>query len=470
MLLFPLMSFLNNFIKLNRKLKIFILLLIVFMLPVQSSCDRKQPEPDKYELYIDRAVQVWRFQGAFIVARGDNILARGSRGFADISLGGANTPETKFPIGSMTKSFTAIAILQLAERGLIGLQKPLSTYIPDYPPETGNRITVHDLLCHRSGIPDLVNNPDFIARIHESITPEETVGYFRGRTLLFQPGSRYSYSSSNYVLLGLIVAQASGQPWEQYIEEHICAPLKMTNTGVHHDCTDRSEFAYGYAPDPSGSLTEAPSIHPSCGYAAGGLISTVDDLYRLHMALYDTVLLSSTSLATMFTRHSPTYGYGWMVDDFGGHRLAAHGGGLPGYVSIMQRWIDDSTFVAVLCNNVMVPVHSIANALAAIALGERYEMPIVKTPISIPPERLAEYEGRYRLGTGEYRYVGKDNGRLFIQEPSGTPYPIVPERPDRFFFEHDHLTTVTFTRDSSNTITGYILKQAFARDTAQIER
>ena len=440
--------------------------LIVAGTILMYSCGSKQSTLNEYELYIDRAADVWRFQGSYLVAKRDSILTRRSRGFANISDQRINTPDTKFLIGSMTKSFTAIAIMQLVEKGLISLNKPLSAYISNYPKEVADKITIHDLLCHRSGIPDLLSNPDFIKRTRELISPNELINYFRDQPLNFTPGSNYSYSSSNYVLLGRIVAAVTRQPWEDYIQKHICAPLGMMNTGVYFDYTERSDFASGYALDPSGSLTGVPPVHPSCGYAAGALSSTVDDLYLLHRALYDNTLLNSRSVATMLAHHSPTYGYGWLVDDFGGHRLVAHGGGAPGYVSIIQRWVDDSVFVAVLCNNVTVPAHTIANALAAIALDEQYEMPTTKTPRFIPNIRLDEYEGSYKISSGEFRKVPKKNGQLSVQRSSGPAYPVFPDSIDRFCFGHDHMTSISFLRNNSNKIIAHILTQAFDQDTA----
>ncbi|RKX27207.1 MAG: hypothetical protein DRP45_01580 [Candidatus Zixiibacteriota bacterium] len=452
--------------KLHLRLENLICLLIVAGALLVLSCQGTRSTATEYELYIDRAVEVWQFQGSYLVAKGDSILARGGRGFANLSEQRSNGPKTKFLIGSTTKPFTAIAILQLVEKGLVDLNLPFRTYINDYTAERADKVTVHYLLSHRSGIPDVVSNPEFSSKMRESITPHEIVEFFQDRPLDFTPGSRYSYSSSNYVLLGLIVEAVTGPSWNQYIQEHICRKIGMENTGVYYDYAERSDFASGYAPGPSGSLVEVPPIHPSCGYAAGALASTVDDLYQLHKALYDTTLLDCLSIDMMLTQHSPTYGYGWLIDDFGGHRLTAHGGGAPGYVSIMQRWLDDSICAIVLCNNVRVPAYTIANALAAIALGERYDMPIVKTPLSIQHERLAECVGTYELGSGEYRVVSQGNGGLLVQRSSGPARPVFPEAEDKFYFGRDHLTTISFIRDDLNNVVAHTLTQAFDQDTA----
>ena len=441
-------------------------LLIVAATPLLFSCQDSQPTATEYELYINRAAEVWQFQGSYLVVRGDSILARGSRGFADLTDQRANKPETKFLIGSMTKPFTAIATLQLVERGLLDLNQNIATYISIYPTDGNSAITVHDLLCHRSGIPDVVHNREFAKRMSDSIGPEEIVSYFREEPLDFEPGSQYAYSSSNYELLGLIIEAVSGLTWEKYIESHLCRLVGMGNTGVFYDYSTRSDFAMGCALDRSGSLIGLPPIHPSIGYAAGALASTVDDLYHLHLALYDTTLLTRPSIEMMLTAHSPKYGYGWLVDDLGGHKLTAHVGGAPGYVSVFQRWPDDSVCVIILGNNVNVSVHTIANCLAAITLNEPYEMPRIKRPSQRAPAELAEFEGVYACDSGKLRCVQLQDGNLVIQFSSGPVRLVLPEKGDRFYFAHDQMTTLTFMRDSTNKVVAHVVSQAFDHDTA----
>jgi len=352
-----------------------IVVLITILVGLFISCSTQQPVSNKYESYLDRAETVWKFQGSYLVAKGDSILARGSRGIADISENRYNAPATKFLIGSLTKSFTAIAILQLVEQGHLDLSQFVSTYISDYPEKTGNLITVHNLLCHKSGIPDLSTKPEFFKRINEEISPEEIIQYFMYDTLNFTPGSQYEYSSSNYVLLGMIIEKISGLSYNDYIRENICQPANMENTDVYNDYFQRFDFARGYASDKTGSMREAMVVHPSIGFAAGSIASTVDDLYQLNLALYDTTLLNKESINRMHTSHSQYYGYGWLLNNINGHHLVSHGGSAPGYKSMMQRWPDDSVCVIVLSNNISVPTHKIADALSAIAMDREYELP-----------------------------------------------------------------------------------------------
>jgi len=431
------------------------------------SCFTADTRLTPFDMYMQSAVDTWKFQGVVLVAQNDSILFRKAYGFADIANHRLNTPETKFLIGSTTKPFTAIATMQLYQQGLIELKKNISAYLPDYPKTVANRITIHHLLSHTSGIPDLTNNAEYRKRINEFVSADEITDYFKDLPLLFKPGEKYAYSSSNYVLLGRIIEKVSGLSWDEYIQKHICAPLDLHNTGVYFDYAKRSDFAIGYAPNREGILNAVPSIHPSCGYSAGSLASTVDDLYRVSRALDDTTLLNQATIDIMLTLHAATYGYGWLVDNLAGHRLTAHGGGVPGYVSIWQRWPDDSLCIIVMSNIVTAPVHTIATSLAAIALNEPYDLPVVKQPIYLSPEQLKTYEGEYQLESGEIRHIKLQTQHLTAQRGDGPPYVILPEANNRFFFAHDHMTTITFLLNSKEQVTAHVTRMMFGADTAR---
>ena len=152
---------------------------IVTVLSSLVSCEKSPAQVSEYEAYLDKAADIWHFQGTYLVAKGDSVVARGGRGYANIAEERANTPETQFLLGSLTKSFTAIATLQLVEQGRIDLNRNLAEYIDVYPQADTNEITVHDLLSHRSGIPDVLRNPEFARRMNDTLTLAEIVSYFR---------------------------------------------------------------------------------------------------------------------------------------------------------------------------------------------------------------------------------------------------------------------------------------------------
>lgn len=430
-------------------------------------CDRGTDLRAELDRYMRQATEVWGFQGAVLVAAADGVLLREGYGAADRETERPITPDTQFMIGSLTKPFTASLILQLAAEKRLDLEAPIATYLPDYPSPGAGEITVHHLLSHSSGIPDLVRAGEFRARLGESHSPGELTAYLRDAPLEFPPGEGSAYSNSNYVLLGMIAEAVTGRTWADLVTERICAPLALRGTGVYPDYPDRSDFAVGYVAVAERPPLPAPYTHPSCGYAAGGLASTVDDLYRLDRALYGTQLLTRESVAAMLAPHAPPHAYGWMLDDPGGHPLAVHGGGLPGYTSILQRWTEDSLCVVILSNLPAVPLHGIALSLSAIVLGEAYEMPSVKEPLPLSPEALAEFAGTYRIAGGGERVLRIEGSDLVSQRDGGVTYRLLPETEERLFFAHDPLTTLTFARDDAGRITGHLLQQVFHRQLAE---
>ena len=420
----------------------------------------------KLNNYMRHAVSTWKFSGSVLVAEGDSVLLRSAYGVADEQTGRQLTPETKFLIGSMTKPFTAIAIHQMLGRGELSLEEHISTYLTGYRKDVADLVTIHHLMSHQSGIPDLVNLPGFQERVVDPITVDELIGYFEDLPPQFPPGDRYTYSSSNYILLGAIIEKITGKSWEEYLRDNILKPVGMANTGVFLDYGTREDFARGYQITPDGARDAARVIHLSCGYAAGGLASTVDDLYALNMALYSEKLLPQPLIDQMLSPQTPFYSYGWLVDELGGHRLTAHGGATPGFVSMLQRWVDDSVCVIVLSNNVMIAAHTVANGLAAIAFGEEYELPAVKKPRAVEAGELKQYVGFYRIDSTDYRQIELKSGQLLAKRLNGFPVPIHSESQDRFYFDQDHMSTLEFIRDEAGAVSGHVFRQAFASDTA----
>ncbi|NIS15954.1 MAG: serine hydrolase [Aliifodinibius sp.] len=415
---------------------------------------------------MKRAENVWGFMGTVLIAQGDSVLFRHGYGFANIAKKQPMTPEKKFLIGSITKSFTAIAIMQLWEKGKLDMDKTISEYLLEYPSDIANKITIHHLLSHQSGIPDFISIPGFQERAREKISTDELIAYFENLPLLFNPGERYTYSSSNYILLGKIIENVTGQEWAEYVKLNICEPAYMQNTGVYYDYDVRDDFAVGYNITSDGDTSEAWIVHPSCGYAAGGLASNIDDLYSLHKALYGSDILSQELIDSMLTSQTPFYGYGWLIDELAEHKLTAHGGGTPGFTSMFQRWIDDSVCVIVLSNNAIAPAHAIATGLAAIIFEEEYELPSIKEPMMISVNDAKEYEGVYQIDSVDYRIIEIEAEQLFAKRKDNMPMMIWPESKDKFYFDQDHMTTITFHRNDSGKIISHVIKQNFISDTA----
>src|ERR1700752_1736699 len=289
-------------------------LAIVTEVPPPSPTVASEGATSKIDKILTFHTEQETFTGAVLVARNGEILLSQGYGWADRDNQIPNTPKTKYRLGSITKQFTAMAILILQTQGKLDVREPICRYLPECP-DSWQEITIHHLLTHMSGIPDLTEFPDFHTFKAIPTTPEQTIVRFKDKPLDFPPGEKWNYSNSGYILLGTIIEQVSGQSYEMFLQQNIFDPLQMTNTGYDHN---DDSLAMGYTG--VNSRWEKPDlIDMSLPYAAGGLYSTVEDLYRWDQALYTQQLVSHESLNLLFTPHAKIaafglgYGYGWFV-------------------------------------------------------------------------------------------------------------------------------------------------------------
>jgi CubicO group peptidase (beta-lactamase class C family) len=307
------------------------------------------------DAYLENLAEEGSFSGSVLIAQGHSVLLNTGYGMADIGNRVPNTPHTRFHIGSVTKQFTAMAVLILRAQGRVDLEEQVCTYVPDCP-DNWKEITVHQLLTHSSGLAD---SWEFYADKNKPgvhYDPEEIIGWLKDAPLDFEPGDRFWYSNTGYQLLGHLVEEVSGQSYEVFLREEIFEPLEMTNTGYARENT---EMALGY----SASGLEAGFMNPSLAYAAGGLYSTVEDLHRWDRSLYTEVLIPEELLEQIFTPFISTpalpyvppydqvgYGYGWFVGERLGHRVFGHGGTYNGFRALIERYPDDKVSIIILSN------------------------------------------------------------------------------------------------------------------------
>jgi CubicO group peptidase (beta-lactamase class C family) len=308
------------------------------------------------------------FSGVVLVMKAGRPLLREAYGQANYELDVPNTVETKFRLGSITKQFTAMAIMILAERGTLSVEDPISKHL-ESTPSAWDKITIRHLLTHTSGIPSYTGFPQMMSRtVRLPATVEEIIGTFREKTLEFEPGEKFTYSNSGYIVLGKIVERASGQDYESFLRQNICQPLEMKDTGYDQNMAILPRRAAGYA-RVLGVLANAPYIDMTWPHAAGALYSTVDDLARWDQALAAGKLIGADSYQTMFTPVKGSYAFGWFVREREGHKEIGHGGGIHGFSSSILRYPDDKLCVIVLNNVVPTRSEQIGRDLAAIVLG-----------------------------------------------------------------------------------------------------
>ena len=431
-----------------------ILIISVLALILCASLVAQTIEP-KVDEYINAQMELGRFSGAALIAMDGKILVSKGYGLANHELDVVNTPHTKFRIGSVTKQFTALLIMKLEEEGKLTVDDAVSKYIPDYP--RGNDITIHQLLTHTSGIPDILSIDGFDDIKRDPLTTSEVIDFFKQEQLDFEPGTDYKYSNSGYVLLTLIIEQISGMSYEQFINETILEPLNMNNTGMDSFTKLIRNRADGYFPAGDG-IMNAPYLSMTIPAGGGGLYSTVEDMYKWDCALYTEELISKNLLDKIFTPYSDSssYCYGWRrIEEFG-RTCYQHGGGIEGFVCVDKRYVDDDAFIIVLSNFVNSPVREIAKDLAAILFGETYELPKETIIADVPVDVLRSYAGSYEIAYGNNLEVTFDNGHLFIAPPGQPPVQIFPKT-EKDFWVKAFKAEMTFVTDDQGNISELIL-------------
>ncbi len=296
------------------------------------------------------------FNGSALVAENGKVIYKKGLGLANMEWNIPNTPETRFRLGSITKQFTAALILQLVEQGKLKLDGKLSDYLPDYRKDIGEKVTIHQLLNHTSGIPSYTGLPGFFNDVSRNpYTVSDFVKRYASNNLEFEPGSKFSYNNSGYFLLGAIVEKVTGQPYEQVLKEKILDPLGMKNTGYDHHDTLIEKRASGYQKTPDGYMN-ASYLDMSIPYAAGSLYSTVEDLYLWDQALYTDRVVSAASKDLMFKPNLSDYAYGWVVTKVklgnGTDSVSkiAHGGGINGVNTVIVRFPTQKHLIVLLDN------------------------------------------------------------------------------------------------------------------------
>ncbi|MDH3494750.1 MAG: serine hydrolase [Acidobacteriota bacterium] len=334
---------------------------------------------------IDELVRKYQeygqFNGAVLVAEKGKVILKKGYGKANMEWDIPIATDTKFRIGSVTKQFTAAMIMQLVDEGKVKLDAKMTEYLPDYRKDTGDKVTIHHLLNHTSGIPSYTNGEFFREFSRDPYTVDEFVKKFTMGDLEFEPGSKWNYNNSGYFLLGAIIEKVTGKSYAENLSERITGPVGMTNTGYDtHDPLIKNR-AQGYQKTPNG-FTNAPYLDMSLPYAAGSMYSTVEDLYKWDQALYGDKLMSAASKQKMFTPGLQEYGYGLRIVDrkIGNTDRTAkeisHGGGINGFNSLFTRLVDGKHLIVILDNVGQGRYHdAITSGVVSILNGLSYENP-----------------------------------------------------------------------------------------------
>ena len=421
----------------------------------------KQEELTKYMEFLQK---YHNFNGSILVAKDGKILLNKAYGLADIDQNIENTPQTTFAIGSITKQFTAMAIMQLAEKGLLNVEDKLSKYFPDFP--NGDLITIHNLLTHTSGLFNYTNLDEFLGMDINNREPETVIHLIKDLPLNFQPGERFEYSNTNYVLLGMIVEKLSNMPLEKFLEKNIFKPLKMENTGMYSienyqipDTTPHVGFLELIPVDDELVLTQA--------YGAGNMYSTVEDLYRWDRALNTEKLVNKETLDKIFEKYitideTNHYGYGWMITEDHTENRIHHGGNTFGFTANITRYPEADLTIIALSNVGAYDLVTLTEDLSSIVLDKEYNMPELLEEIELEDYSIYdEYAGRYELselGETTFINISRIDNRLFAQITGQPAFELLPLSESRFFAKEANVR-IDFVKDKTGKVEKLVLEQ-----------
>lgn len=401
---------------------------------------------------------------AILIAKGDTVVYKKGFGYSDIKDKKPVTPETIFRIGSVTKQFTAAAILKLQEENLLNVNDKLSKYLPDFP--RADEVTIHHLLTHTSGIHSYTSKPEFMSQVSSTISPDELINFFKNDPYDFSPGESYIYNNSAYFLLGYLIGKISGSSYADYLEKSFFDPLNMDHTGVHYAGIKLDNQAKGFSRN-GASYELAIDWDMSWAGGAGALYSTVDDLLKWNNALFSGKVLNEESLKAAFTPvvlnngEKPgfgDYGYGWQLSTYRGKDIFHHSGGLHGFLSQLAYFPQDKLTVVMFTNTSDPSVDFNPNKLAEAYLWKNMEPQPSYSATDIKPKNLDAFVGRYDFSNGAVMKIVKKDEGLFAQLSGQPEFPIFPSSENEFYWKVVE-ARIKFVEDENGEVHNAIFNQ-----------
>lgn len=411
---------------------------------------------EKADAVVSAYAAQGEFSGVAAIAKDGKLVFAKGYGMANYEWGVPNTVEAKFRIGSVSKQFGAAAILKLQEEGKLKVDDAACGYLPDCP-ERWRRITIHQLLTHTSGIPNVTNLPAYEGMKHLPSRYEEQVKAVWELPLDFDPGTQFAYSNTGYIMLGQVIEKASGMKWESYLEKALFGPAGMKDTMAGSNSLVVAKQAYGYRGN-AGKPTQAEYVSMAIPNVAGAVVSTVGDLVKWDRALAGTAVLSAESKARLWKVEKSGYAYGWGVAQFEGKEMQAHSGGIEGFSAQYARIPAEGLAVVVLSNFEDGKTGPIRSALVRLALGKEVAVPKAAPVVELSERELEEYVGKYEIAPTFAIEVTREWSMLMAQATGQDRFPVFAMRKDAFRYRVVE-AELEFKREEGK-VTGLVLKQA----------
>jgi CubicO group peptidase (beta-lactamase class C family) len=407
-----------------------------------------QPIADQLNDYLASAVAAYKFNGVALVAKKGEVLLHKAYGWRNVAAQAPNDTSTRFPILSITKSFTAMVLLKLQEQNKLSLNDKLSKYFPDFP--NGDKITVEQLISHTSGIYNYTDDigEEDSALVNHPISRQLFLDIVYNKPPNFSPGKGFAYNNSGYYLAGLVVEKATGKSYEQNVRELIFDPLGMSRSGFAFNGLPEAEKATGYQFLTDQQQKPYTYLDSTVGYSAGAIYSTTGDLYNWTQAIAQQQLLSPASWKQALTRKAGDYGLGFRLNNFFGRDYIKHSGGYPGFVSEFVYYPKQEVTIILLKNSGTYgeDVWPVTMGISSIVFGLPYDRWTRRTEIKLPLDQLQPKVGTYAVGKLKIAFVVKEN-RLYEVLPGGQELLLLAESEDSFYLENFN-THIRFEKDS----------------------
>jgi CubicO group peptidase (beta-lactamase class C family) len=450
----------------------FLFALIIAAVVAFPAAARSSSPSDRLTQQIDELLaKAYPFDepgAAVLVKRGDKIILRKGYGLANVELGIPVDPETIFNVGSITKQFTAVAILRLVQEGKLALDDPVARFFPNPSPFL-RQVTIEHLLTHTSGIKNYTALPDYGDWNRFDLKPAQILERLRHEPLDFNPGERCSYNDSGFFLLGMIIEKLYGRRYQEVIQEKIFDRLGMKHSACDGSGRAIPHRAVGYVVGKQ-TRVRARYLSPTVAFAAGAAVSNVDDLARWNLSLNGAAcLLRRDLLDRMFTPYrlmngrSIFYGYAWAINRYRGHVFVEHGGRFTGFDAHVLRVPDANILIIILSNSMdRVPGPGyLARVVATYLLGNPF-MPVI---VRLAPEISQEYVGIYVSEDTDRRFVVASGDQLYSCRSGDVLRKLLAIGHDEFVYENS-TASVRFERSRNGTVKSMVLEPEYGEQIA----
>jgi CubicO group peptidase (beta-lactamase class C family) len=430
--------------------------------------------PSKLDAYLISAVKAHKFNGNALIAKGNEVLFHKSYGPKNVAIGNLNDTNTRFPVLSITKCFTAIVLLKLQEEGKLSLKDAVQKYFPDFP--KGDRITVENLITHTSGIHNYTDDigEEDSAIVNHPVDKKLVLDLMYNKPFDFEPGKDFRYNNSGYYLAGLIIEKVTGKSYEQVVRQYIFQPLQMKQSGFNFNSLSADERATGYQFLDDKQQKEYTYLDSTVSYAAGGVYSTTGDMNKWVKAVADKKLLSENSWKLALTSGAGGFGYGFVAGSFNEKtsnekKYVKHSGGYPGFVSEFIFFPGEDIRIILLKNvgNYGQDLWGVTMGLSSIVLGMPYDLWKVRNEIKLDSAILAKVAGKYGAKGKPLSFFVRENN-LYMDINGTSQLGLVAESEDSFYFENFN-TQFNFKKSRNGSFHSLIIHE-HGKDSEELKR